>query len=94
MRTLSKATLLLTLAVVVASAQRADWCSLAPRAMRDFAPSIRKPATKSSDGGGQLGEMFRPEHFAELTTPSAPLRWLRNFLLLGAATPPFQGGEK
>jgi len=26
--------------------------------------------------------MFRPEDFAELTTPSAALRWLRNFLLM------------
>ena|SRR5438445_4118724 len=32
--------------------------------------------------GGQLGEIFRPEHFAELTTPSAALRWLRDFLLM------------
>ena len=24
----------------------------------------------------------RPEQFAELTTPSAALRWLRNFLLM------------
>ena len=28
------------------------------------------------------GEIFRPKHFAELTTPSAPLRWLRDFFLL------------
>jgi hypothetical protein len=26
-------------------------------------------------------KLFRPEQFAELTTPSAALRWLRNFLL-------------
>ncbi len=48
--------------------------------------------------GGQPGEVFRPKHFAELllrlrpiglalrATPSAPLRWLRDFLLL--AHPP------
>src|SRR5437660_3789699 len=32
--------------------------------------------------GGQFGEIFRPEHFAKLTTPSAALRWLRVFLLM------------
>src|SRR5437867_12531385 len=47
-----------------------------------------------SGRGGRFGEIFRPKHFAELTTPSAPLRWLRDFLITGAATPPFQGGEK
>jgi len=30
----------------------------------------------------KFGEMFRPEDFAELTTPSAALRWLRDFLLM------------
>ena len=44
--------------------------------------------------GGQFGEIFRPEHFAKLllrlrpiglalrATPSAALRWLRDFLLM------------
>src|SRR6266849_6292506 len=32
--------------------------------------------------GGQFGAIFRPEHFAKLTTPSAALRWLRDFLLM------------
>src|SRR6267378_226706 len=32
--------------------------------------------------GGQFGEIFRPEPFAKLTTPSAALRWLRDFLLM------------
>src|SRR5437899_3330439 len=32
--------------------------------------------------GGQFGEVFRPEPFAKLTTPSASLRWLRDFLLM------------
>jgi hypothetical protein len=27
-------------------------------------------------------KLFRPEEFAELTTPSAALRWLRSFLLM------------
>jgi hypothetical protein len=35
--------------------------------------------------------MFRPEDFAELTTPSAPL--LNGTIFDGAATPPLQGGE-
>jgi len=30
----------------------------------------------------RFGVIFRPKHFAELTTPSAQLGWLRNFLLL------------
>src|SRR6267143_4552387 len=32
--------------------------------------------------GGQFGEIFRPKDFAELTTPSAALQWLRDFLLM------------
>jgi len=27
----------------------------------------------------KFGEIFRPKHLAELTTPSAALRWLRDF---------------
>src|SRR5437660_612458 len=49
-------------------------------------------------GGGQFGEIFRPEHFAKLplrlrptglalrATPSAALRWLRDFLLMPQPT--------
>src|SRR5262249_15568789 len=42
----------------------------------------------------KFGEIFRPKHFAELTTPSAPLRRLRDLLLL--AQPPllFKEGKK
>src|SRR5438105_10983261 len=36
----------------------------------------------SSRPGGQIGEIFRPEDCAELTTPSAALRRLRAFLLM------------
>src|SRR5215510_2969685 len=32
--------------------------------------------------GGQIGEIFRPEDFSELTTPSAAHRWLRNLYLM------------
>ena len=42
--------------------------------------------------GGQFGDIFRPGHFAELTTPSAPSSE-RIHLVNGASTPPFQGGE-
>ena len=42
---------------------------------------------------GQTGEILGLNTFAELTTPSAALRWLRGFLFMAAATPPFQGGE-
>jgi len=31
--------------------------------------------------------------FAKLTTPSAALRWLRDFFIDAAATPPLRGGE-
>jgi len=36
--------------------------------------------------------MFRPEHLAELTTPSAPFSERVQFVN-GASTPPLQGGE-
>ena len=45
-----------------------------------------KPPLKGADGVVSSVKCFRPEDFAELTTPSAPLRWLRDFLLL--AQPP------
>src|SRR5262252_2425674 len=32
--------------------------------------------------GGRFGELFRPKDFAERTTPSAALLWLRDFLLM------------
>jgi hypothetical protein len=37
------------------------------------------PVQKRRGRGGRFGEIFRPKHFAELTTPSAALRWLRDF---------------
>jgi len=52
------------------------------------------PVPKRRGRGGQFGEIFRPKHFAELflrlrpiglalrATPSAALRWLRDFLLM------------
>ena len=39
----------------------------------------------------KFGAMFRPEDFAELTTPAAALRWLRDFLLM--PQPPLLGKE-
>jgi hypothetical protein len=67
--------------------------SLKRRGGRDV--KKRCEATFERSGrGGQLGEMFRPEDFAEPTTPSAPLRWLRDLLLL--AQPPllFKEGKR
>jgi hypothetical protein len=32
-----------------------------------------------ADGVVSSGKIFRPEDFAELTTPSAAIRWLRAF---------------
>jgi hypothetical protein len=64
-----------------------------PRHQKDAA----KPPLKGADGvarsASPQGRSLKRSS-AELTTPSAPLRWLRDFLLLGASTPPFQGGEK
>jgi len=40
------------------------------------------PVPKRRGRGGQFGEIWRPEHLAGLTTPSAALRWLRGVLLL------------
>jgi len=37
------------------------------------------PVQKRRGRGGRFGEIFRPKHFAELTTPSAALRSLRDF---------------
>src|SRR5712664_2905575 len=43
--------------------------------------------------GGQFGEIFRPEHFAKLTTPSAAVSVASRLLIDAAATPPLRGGE-
>jgi len=45
---------------------------------------VAKPPNRRRRGG-QFGEMFRPEDFAELTTPSAPL-W--NGTIFSMARPP------
>ena len=47
----------------------------------DLARAIEKngPVPKRRGRGGQFGETFRPEDIADLTTPSAALRWLRDF---------------
>ena len=37
-------------------------------------------------------KLFRPENFAELTTPAAPFR-NGSIFIYGAATPPLRGGE-
>src|SRR6059036_2237390 len=42
--------------------------------------------------GGQPAKLFRPEDFAELTTPSAPFR-NGSIFIYGASTPPLRGGE-
>ena len=48
-----------------------------------------KPPLKARPGWS----VRRKRRRAGLTTPSAPLRWLRVFFLNGAATPPVPGGE-
>src|SRR5439155_18369835 len=63
------------------------------------------PFRKGRGRGGQFGEIFRPEHFAELllrlrpiglalrATPSAALSVASRLLIDAAATPPSKGGE-
>ena len=48
--------------------------------MRD--QKISRSILGSRRRGGRFGEPFRPKDFAELTTPSAALLWLRDFLLM------------
>jgi len=69
---------------------------LIPLLVKEGWPRHQKmiPFRKGRGRGGQFGEIFRPEHFAELllrlrpiglalrATPSAALRWLRDFLLM------------
>src|SRR5262249_11422276 len=42
---------------------------------------------------GSSAKLLRPEDFAELTTPSAPLSVASQLLVDAAATPPLRGGE-
>src|SRR5207244_6330111 len=49
-------------------------------------PDRAKPQQK-------FGEIFRPEHFAKLTTPSAAVSVASRLLIDAAATPPLRGGE-
>jgi len=40
----------------------------------DLIPLLEKEGWLRRRRGGQFGEVFRPKHFAELTTPSAPIK--------------------
>jgi hypothetical protein len=40
------------------------------------------PFRNGAAGVVSSAKLFRPQQFADLTTPSAALRWLRNFLLM------------
>src|SRR5437773_11752334 len=54
------------------------------------------PVPKRSGRGGQFGERVKrriPKHFAELTTPAAPFRWLRVFLLVRSHPSFFKEGK-
>jgi hypothetical protein len=56
----------------------------------------REASFKGADGVVGNGTSFEeriPKNSAIATTPSAPLRRLRIFILGGAATPPISGGE-
>jgi hypothetical protein len=54
--------------------------SLKRRGGRDL--NKMDPFRWGADGAVSSGKPCRPEDAAELTTPSAALRWLRNFLLM------------
>ena len=58
----------------------------APGAKRE--PDRAKPQLMVSSA-----KLFRPEDFAELTTPSAALSVASQLLVDAAATPPLRGGE-
>src|ERR671924_199214 len=58
------------------------------------APSKNGPIPKRRGRGGQFGQMFRPEDVAELTTPSAALRRLRDFLSMPQPPLLFKEGNK
>src|SRR5437879_3599204 len=46
------------------------------------ASAIARSLKRGRSLNRKFGEIFRPEPFAKLTTPSAALRWLRDFLLM------------
>src|SRR5262245_31680504 len=51
------------------------------------------PFRNGAAGVVSLAKLFRPEEFAELTTPSAALSVASQLLVDAAATPPLRGGE-
>jgi hypothetical protein len=51
------------------------------------------PFRNSAAGVVSSAKSFRPQGFAELTTPSAALSVASQLFIDAAATPPFQGGE-
>src|SRR6266700_1516991 len=52
-----------------------------------------KKYPRSIERRGRGGSFKLQNSFFERTTPSAPIRWLRDNFLTGAATPPCQGGD-
>jgi len=51
------------------------------------------PFRNGAAGVVSSAKLFRPEDFAELTTPSAALSVAPQLLVDAAATPPLRGGE-
>src|SRR5215510_12996014 len=66
-----------------------------PSSQRRGGRAINKmdPFRNRRGRGGQLGELFRPKHFAELTTPSAASSVASRLLLMPQPSPPLRGGE-
>src|SRR5437588_4211704 len=67
------------------SLQRRGGCAIKKMSRSNLSSRRRGGAKRKPDRAQpqeKIGEIFRPESFAELTTPSAALRRLRAFLLM------------
>src|ERR1043166_617044 len=80
---------------VIASVNQLNSRRLFPSSQRRGGRAINKmdPFRNGAAGVVSSAKLFRPEDFAELTTPSAALSVASQLLLDAAATPPRRGGE-
>src|SRR6516162_4866997 len=74
--------------------KRRGGCAVKEKARSHLVPHRRARSASAiarSSKCGQFGEIFRPETFAGVTTPSAPSKVASRSLFDVASTPPFQG---